>query len=199
MKFVTLSDAECHLKPSVATIGFFDGVHCGHRFLIQQVERYAVQFGLASLLVTFRAHPRQVMHSSYQPQLLSTYEEKCALLAGTGADYCLTLDFTPELAALSARRFMADILRDKFSVKALVIGYNHRFGHDRSESFFDYVAYGKEIGMDVILAQAYSVGEVHVSSSMVRACLAEGEVSMAAKCLGRPYALSGQVVEGFHV
>ncbi len=198
MKFITLTDPLPY-QACVATIGFFDGVHRGHRFLIRQLTRYAVGHDLASLLVTFRTHPRQVMQAAYQPQLLTTYDEKCGQLATTGADYCLTLDFTTALAALSARRFMAEILKEKLSVKALVIGYDHRFGHDRSEGFAEYVEYGRELGMEVVRADAFAMSEVNVSSSMVRACLAEGEVGIAARCLTRPYEITGRVVHGFHV
>lgn len=198
MKFITLTDPLPY-QACVATIGFFDGVHRGHRFLIRQLTRYAVGHDLASLLVTFRTHPRQVMQAAYQPQLLTTYDEKCAQLATTGADCCLTLDFTTALAALSARRFMAEILKEKLFVKVLVIGYDHRFGHDRSEGFAEYVEYGRELGMEVVRADAFAMSEVNVSSSMVRACLAEGEVGMAARCLTRPYEITGRVVHGFHV
>lgn len=198
MKFITLTDPLPY-QACVATIGFFDGVHRGHRFLIRQLTRYAVGHDLASLLVTFRTHPRQVMQAAYQPQLLTTYDEKCGQLATTGADYCLMLDFTTALAALSARRFMAEILKEKLSVKVLVIGYDHRFGHDRSEGFAEYVEYGRELGMEVVRADAFAMSEVNVSSSMVRACLAEGEVGMAARCLTRPYEITGRVVHGFHV
>lgn len=198
MKFITLTDPLPY-QACVATIGFFDGVHRGHRFLIRQLTRYAVGHDLASLLVTFRTHPRQVMQAAYQPQLLTTYDEKCAQLATTGADCCLTLDFTTALAALSARRFMAEILKEKLFVKVLIIGYDHRFGHDRSEEFAEYVEYGRELGMEVVRADAFAMSEVNVSSSMVRACLAEGEVGMAARCLTRPYEITGRVVHGFHV
>ena len=198
MKFITLTDPLPY-QACVATIGFFDGVHRGHRFLIRQLTRYAVGHDLASLLVTFRTHPRQVMQAAYQHQLLTTYDEKCGQLATTGADYCLTLDFTTALAALSARRFMAEILKEKLSVKVLVIGYDHRFGHDRSEGFAEYVEYGRELGMEVVRADAFAMSEVNVSSSMVRACLAEGEVGIAARCLTRPYEITGRVVHGFHV
>ena len=198
MKFITLTDPLPY-QACVATIGFFDGVHRGHRFLIRQLTRYAVGHDLASLLVTFRTHPRQVMQAAYQPQLLTTYDEKWGQWATTGADYCLTLDFTTALAALSARRFMAEILKEKLSVKVLVIGYDHRFGHDRSEGFAEYVEYGRELGMEVVRADAFAMSEVNVSSSMVRACLAEGEVGIAARCLTRPYEITGRVVHGFHV
>ena len=179
MKFITLTDPLPY-QACVATIGFFDGVHRGHRFLIRQLTRYAAGHDLVSLLITFRTHPRQVMQAAYQPQLLATYDEKCEQLATTGADCCLTLDFTTALAALSARRFMAEILKEKLSVKVLIIGYDHRFGHDRSEGFAEYVEYGRELGMEVVRADAFAMSEVNVSSSMVRACLAEGEVGMVA-------------------
>ena len=94
--------------------------------MIRQLTRYAAGHDLASLLITFRTHPRQVMQAAYQPQLLTTYDEKCEQLTTTGADYCLTLDFTTALAALSARRFMVEILKEKLSVKVLIIGYDHR-------------------------------------------------------------------------
>lgn len=199
MRFITLSDDRLPYQGCVATIGFFDGVHRGHRFLIRQVLQCASARGLASLLVTFRMHPRQVMCSDYQPQLLSTYPEKCDLLAETGADYCATLDFTLEMAALSARQFMSDILKERLGVKVLVIGYDHRFGHDRSEGFADYVRYGRELGIEVVRAEALAMSEVHVSSSMVRSLLVEGEVDMAARCLTYSYGLSGKVVDGFRI
>ena len=91
---------------------------------------------------------------------------------------------------------MAEILKEKLSVKVLVIGYDHRFGHDRSEGFAEYVEYGRELGMEVVRADAFAMSEVNVSSSMVRACLAEGEVGIAARCLTRPYEITGRVVHG---
>lgn len=198
MKFITLTDGILP-TPCVATIGFFDGVHIGHRFLIGQVKHHAAERRLASLLVTFRTHPRQVMQSSYRPALLSTYKEKCGLLASTGADYCLTLDFTPELAQLSAREFMEKILKRILSVQVLVVGYDHHFGHGKTDGFPQYVQYGRETGIEVIQAEPLPLNGINVSSSVVRAFLSEGEVSMAARCLSHPYTLTGQVVNGFHI
>ena len=130
-------------EPCVATIGFFDGVHMGHRYLIQQVKEIAAAKGLRSALVTFPVHPRKVMNAAYHPELLTTPEEKTNLLAGTGVDYCLMLDFTPDISRLTAKEFMTQILKERFQVKYLVIGYDHRFGHNRSEGFDDYVRYGQ--------------------------------------------------------
>mgnify|MGYP002602909876 FL=1 len=186
------------LLPSVATIGFFDGVHRGHRFLIEQVCKAAAARGLASSVITFPVHPRKVMQPGFHPELLTTCDEKVALLAGTGVDYCVMLDFTLDLARLSAKQFMAALKQD-YQVQALVIGYDHRFGHNRSEGFDDYVRYGRELGMEVILAQAYSTDAMTVSSSAVRRLLLEGNVSEAANCLGYYFFLNGTVVNGYHV
>lgn len=188
-----------NIEPCVATIGFFDGVHQGHRFLINQIKAVARAKGLRSALVTFSAHPRKVMQKDYQPQLLSTPKEKAELLATTGVDYCIVLDFTPEIARLTACEFMEDILKKKLNVASLVIGYDHRFGHNRAEGFDDYYQYGTKIGMEVLRAKACIINDVNVSSSVIRLLLQEGEIDLATKCLGYNYYLDGTVVDGYKV
>lgn len=191
-------------RPSVATIGFFDGVHRGHRYLIEQVREAAAARGLASSVITFPIHPRKVMQSDYHPELLTTCDEKVTLLAGTGIDSCIMLDFTPEVARLSAKEFMS-ILKEQYQIQALVIGHDHHFGHNRSEGFEDYVRYGKALGMEILLARAYTYKrevaetEVTISSSVIRRLLQEGNVSEAAKYLGYDFFLEGTVVGGYHV
>ena len=186
------------LPPSVATIGFFDGVHRGHHFLIDQVKEVAVKEGLCSALVTFPVHPRQVIQTSYCPQLLSSPQEKLNLLKTTGTDYCILLPFTHELSLLSARKFM-QLLRDKFNIRILVIGYDHRFGHNRSESFEDYYRYGEELGIYIVRAREYTDGENKISSSVIRRLLKEGDVTHASQFLGYNYYLDGTVVDGYKV
>ena len=197
------------IRPNVATIGFFDGVHRGHRYLIEQVRAVAAGRGLASSVVTFPVHPRKVMQADYHPKFLTTCDEKVSLLAKTGMDYCMMLDFTPEIARLSAREFMS-ILKERYQIQALVVGYDHRFGHNRSDGFEDYARYGRELGMEVLLARAYSyskeahgkeasVTEVTVSSSAIRGLLQEGNVSDAAEYLGYDFFLDGTVVGGYQV
>lgn len=193
-------------EPCVATIGFFDGVHSGHRYLIRQAKEIAAAKGLRSALVTFPVHPRKVMNADYHPELLTTAEEKISLLSEIGVDYCLMLDFTPEISRLSAQEFMRHVLKERYQVTCLVIGYDHRFGHNRSEGFEDYVRYGAEIGIEVIRAKAYTssiemggMQNVPVSSSLIRRLLHEGEVDVAARCLGYGYFLDGTVVGGYQV
>lgn len=204
-----IKDSSTFLPEScVATIGFFDGVHTGHRYLIQQVKEIAADKGLHTALVTFPIHPRKVMNADYRPELLTTPEEKISLLSETGVDYCLMLDFTPDISRLTAQEFMAQILKERFQVQCLVIGYDHRFGHNRSEGFEDYVRYGKAIGIEVICARVCTNNKnidvpVHidtpVSSSLIRKLLHEGEVNVAARCLGYEYFLDGTVVGGYQV
>jgi len=189
----------CPGAGAVATIGFFDGVHRGHAFLLQQVRTEARRRGLRSLAVTFPDHPRRVLAGRQAPALLTSPQAKLRLLAALGMDACAVLDFTPELAALTACRFMDECLRRRLGVRCLVIGYDHRFGSDRSAGFADYVEWGRAIGIDVVQAEELPAAGLHVSSSAIRRYLEAGDVECANRCLGRSYSLDGTVVEGRHV
>ena len=145
----------------VATIGFFDGVHRGHRYLINKVMEMAHAHAQQSMVITFDRHPREVLQSDYQPQMLTTLNTKLRLLHETGIDRVEVLHFTRQLAALSARQFMAQVLKERLGVTTLVIGYDHRFGHNRAEGFDDYVRYGKELGIEVV--QSFEL-TIHVDS-----------------------------------
>ena len=186
------------LSPSVATIGFFDGVHLGHRHLINQVKMAAVLNGWCSSIITFPVHPRQVIQSDYQPQLLSSPEEKIELLASTGIDNCILLPFTRELSQLTAWEFM-QLLYDKYKVRMLVIGYDHRFGHNRAETFEDYCRYGRELGIHIMQATAYTQEQDKVSSSAIRRALQTGDIATSTKYLGYNYFMVGTVVGGYQV
>lgn len=189
---------EVSLQPCVATIGFFDGVHRGHQFLIRHLVETARQEGLESTIITFDQHPRKVLQSDYQPEMLSTLDSKLLLLSKTKVDNAVVLHFDKEMAALSAKEFMQQVLCDKLHVKKLFIGYDHRFGHNREETFEDYVRYGKELGMEVVQNQAFSLNGIHISSSVIRSFLKEGEVVLANQALGYPYTIIGKVVSGYH-
>jgi riboflavin kinase/FMN adenylyltransferase len=191
----TLSKAE----PCVAAIGFFDGVHKGHRFLINQVKEIASNKGIHSAIITFPTHPRKVINSNYCPEILTTYDEKTKILAETEIDYCIIHDFTLETSLLSAQEFMTNILHKQYNVQTLVVGYDHRFGHNRSEGFDDYLRYGKELGIEVILANVHTSEKITISSSTIRSLLHNGEVNKAADCLGYNYSLTGTVIEGHQI
>lgn len=197
MKTTRLNAGTPQLPPCVATIGFFDGVHRGHQYLIAQVVDEARRTGLESTVITFSRHPRQVVQTGYMPQLLTSLDMKLQCLALTGADNTVVLPFDKRMAELSARDFMRTVLRDRLGVRRLIIGYDNRFGHNRAEGFADYVCYGAELGMQVQQAQALTVEGLQVSSSAVRRLLGEGRVADAARCLGYRYAIAGRVEKGF--
>ena len=186
------------LPPCAATIGFFDGVHRGHRFLLEQVKEEAAGKGLCPSVITFPTHPRQVLQPDFHPQLLSTPAEKLHLLEEAGIANCILLPFTAELSRLSAKEFML-LLRTEYNVRTLVIGYDHRFGHNRLESFEDYVRYGQELDIDIVQARAYTQENAKVSSSAIRELLSQGEVHTASRLLGYPYPLEGTVTDGYRV
>ena len=197
MKIVEL-DNNTLKKPLVATIGFFDGVHTGHRHLINQLVGLAKEKDQDSAVITFPIHPRLVLQSDYVPALLCGYEEKLSRLAQTDVNYCIPIDFTTELSQQSAKEFIQKILKEKLNVSTLLIGYDHRFGYNRSEGFADYVLYGKEVGMAVIQASELE-SDLQISSSQIRRSLAEGDIDRANAMLGYRYTISGQIVEGFKI
>ena len=185
---------KAEVKTYVATIGFFDGVHRGHQFLIRQVREEAAARGMQSMVVTFPVHPRRVLHSDYQPQLLTTRSEKQQLLEQSGVSRLAWLDFSPAMARMTARDFMQMLYAD-YGVRVLMVGYDHRFGHGRTDGFADYVRYGRELGMEVLHAEELPGG---VSSTTVRNALLQGDVRTANETLGYPFFLEGRVVHGFH-
>ena len=183
-------------KGCVATVGFFDGVHRGHQYLIGQVKEIAKATGRESAVITFDRHPRQVLHSDYQPKLLSSLDVKELLLSRQNVDRVEVLHFDEALAGLSAHDFMRDVLRDEYRVECLVLGYDNRFGRRNGvECFDDYVAYGKELGMEVVRAKEWREN-MKVSSSQVRRLLEKGDIDAANACLGYNYTIVGKVVEG---
>ncbi len=185
--------------PCAATIGFFDGVHSGHRFLIEQVKREAAAHGLQSAIITFASHPRRIVQPDFKMEMLTTQEEKLALLEATGIELCYVLDFTPEMAKLTAQEFMLYVLKQHCGVERLVIGYDHRFGHNRTEDFYDYTRYGESMAMQVMQAQGYIYNGMTISSSLIRRYLRCSDVRNADICLSYDYFLNGTVVSGYQV
>ena len=180
-------------KGFALTIGFFDGVHQGHRYLLQQLEELAAANGLSAAALTFDRHPRTVVQPNFVPSLLTTQEEKLALLSKAFSGKIIVLPFTQELSEMTAKEFMQNILRDKLNAELLLMGYNHRFGHGGGNPE-DYVTWGHETGIKVCLAKALA-GE-KVSSSRIRNLISLGDVKKANNLLGYPYFLTGEVTEG---
>lgn len=182
-----------------AAIGFFDGVHRGHLYLIDQIKAEAARRGLQPIVVTFEEHPRLALsHTHYWPELLTTNAEKLHLLEASGLDGCAMLHFDQRMSMLTSRDFMELVLRDELGVKCLLIGYDHHFGSDLSSGYKEYVKYGRELGIEVLRERPFDADDLRVSSSATRRFLTGGNVEMARACLGRPYLLEGKVVEGHH-
>ncbi len=180
-------------KGFALTIGFFDGVHQGHRYLLQQLEELATANGLSAAAVTFDRHPRTVVQPNFVPSLLTTQEEKLDLLSKAFSGKIIVLPFTQELSEMTAKEFMQNILREKLNAELLLMGYNHRFGHGGGNPE-EYVTWGHETGIKVCLAKALA-GE-KVSSSRIRNLISLGDVKKANNLLGYPYFLTGEVTEG---
>jgi len=185
-----------------ATIGVFDGVHAGHQFVIKQMKEDAAKHHYKSMVITFDKLPQQLFVPGFRAQLITTLDEKVKLLEGLGIDYLVVLPFTKEIAQLTAREFMEQILQYRLNVKLLCIGYDNRFGRGRTESFDDYVAFGKELGIEVHKAKSLLLAGIEdpVSSSMLRRYIGEeGKVYPCLPLLTRYYTLTGHVVAGEHI
>ena len=182
----------------VATIGSFDGVHRGHQCLLRQVRGIADERGIDAIAVTFARSPRKVLGGSDMAPL-NNVEERLTLLREMGMDDVCVLNFTHEMARMTARDFMYRVLKEQLGVAVLVIGYDHRFGCQRTDGFDDYVRYGRELGIEVVRGEACMDDEEPVSSTRIRQCLVVGKVAGAARLLGYNYKLCGKVVDGYKV
>lgn len=174
-----------------ATIGYFDGVHKGHRFLIGELRRVAAERGLRSAVITLDSHPETILSGIIKP-LLTTNEERAALLRETGIDEVFAFHF-PTIRNMTAMQFM-QMLKERYKVDVLLMGYDHHFGSDQPHSFADYVAFGAEVGLEVAAVSVSPDGEV--SSSKIRKALIEGDIARANNMLGYTYRLAGKVVHG---
>ena len=183
--------------PCAATIGSFDGVHRGHVAMLGELRTAAAAKGLPLMVVTFATHPRRLFDKECAPFLLTPGCEKLQLLEAAGVDICVLLDFDRAMASLSAARFMKEVLVDRLGVQLLAVGYDHHFGKPvPGEGLEQYVALGKELGVEVFGTKPYIVEGVAVSSSAVRRALDGGDVALASQLLGRNYSLAGAVVHG---
>lgn len=183
-----------------ATIGLFDGVHAGHRYLIDSLKKEAEKHGLKSMVLTFNNNPKQVLRTNFKPQLLTTPDEKRVQLQSLQLDSIVELDFTKEMAALSAFDFIQQVLYDKYQVGLLLVGHDHRFGKDRVDGFPEYVTYGKQTGIEVIEAAQFSTPSLkQISSSTIRTALANGKIEQATALLSYPYSFEGEVISGYKV
>jgi len=183
-------------RGAVVTIGTFDGIHRGHREVLNEITRRGRRTGRRSVLVTFHPHPLRIVRPEAAPQLLTVPAEKKEFLAESGIEYAVFLAFTPELQQYSPRRFVEEILLQRLGMEELVIGHDHGFGRGREGTVETLRELGAEFGFVVDVVGEVAVDGVAVSSSRIRTLLAAGDVESAARALGRPYSLQGPVVRG---
>lgn len=181
---------------STVTVGSFDGVHLGHRAVLQEIDRRARAAGRASVLVTFDPHPLEVVNPDAAPPLLTTGPERLEILAQSPLDYVLILRFDRQLADLPPESFVRDILLQRCAVRELVIGHDHGFGRGRSGDVETLRRLGAREGFEVDVVEPVDFGGQHVSSSRIRRAVAGGDLLTARAMLGRPYGVVGRVGEG---
>ncbi len=183
-------------RGAVVTVGTFDGVHLGHRAILEEVRARAVAMDRRAVLLTFYPHPLRIVRPEAAPPLLTTPVEKKEILAQTGLDYAVFLRFTPALSRYPPRRFIEEILVGRLGVRELVVGHDHGFGRGRSGDANMLREIGKELGFAVDVVAPVTTGADAVSSSGIRDALSRGRLGLARKGLGRPYSLRGLVIRG---
>ena len=187
------------LKCAFVTIGNFDGVHLGHRFIFRRLVEEAHREGRAAVAISFDPHPKMVLHPERRPfYLVTSLEEKIRLLAGLGIDAFILIPFSVEYARTTAEAFVQDILWERLRIRRILIGHDYTFGRGKEGNEAFLTEAGSRLGFEVEVMNAFCVGDTVISSTKIREALLAGEVRFAATLLGRPYNLSGRVISGNH-
>ena len=196
MKVILNIDNYHAIKACSLTIGTFDGVHVGHREIIQRLVNSAKEKNLLSVVLTFFPHPRMVLQKDTSIRLIDTLAEKQQLLEGLGVDILIVHPFSREFSRQSADEFTRDILVNSLQIGHLIIGYDHRFGRNREATVDDLILAGDIYGFSVDKIEAKDIDSVNVSSTKIRTALNEGDISTANTYLNRPFKLTGKVIQG---
>jgi len=183
-------------QKTIVTLGTFDGMHIGHQAILNKLKLQKKIYGYETLVLTFFPHPRMVLKTDHQISLLNTIDERVKLIDHFGIDHLVVQEFTQDFANLSAEEFVKTVLVDQFNIGKIIIGYDHRFGKNRSADIHDLIEFGKKYHFDVEQISAEELNDVSVSSTKIRNALNVGNVALAKTYLGYPYMVSGKVVSG---
>jgi riboflavin kinase / FMN adenylyltransferase len=194
--FSDITEMRAHLQIPVATIGNFDGLHRGHRAILERVLSRAAALGGQSLLITFEPHPLRVLAPDRAPRMILTRRQKLDLLHEIGLDFVLILPFTVELAAVTAETFVRSHLAQGLGLRAVFVGAHFNFGKDRAGNAELLVRLCRELDIEAETVPEVRYLDSPISSSRIRRALQSGEVELAGALLGRPFALTGTVVHG---
>ncbi|RYJ39477.1 Riboflavin biosynthesis protein RibF [Flavobacterium anhuiense] len=183
-------------KKTILTLGTFDGVHIGHKKILERITQNTENGKYESLVLTFFPHPRMVLQEKSEIRLLNTIDEKINLLEATGIENLVVHPFNESFSRLTAEEFVRTILVEKFQIQKIIIGHDHRFGRNRTANIDDLIAFGIEYGFEVEQISAEEIQDVSVSSTKIRKALNEGNMVLANEYLGYSYFLNGTIVKG---
>lgn len=183
-------------EKAVVTIGTFDGVHIGHRKILKKLINYGKDNQLTSTVLTFFPHPRMVLQKEAGIKLINTIEERKQILYSTGIDKLVVHPFTKEFSRLRAHEYVEEILVKKLNAKHVIVGYDHRFGRNRTADINDLKKLGRQFGFSVEEISKQDVDEVAVSSTKIRKALGEGAIKKANTYLSKAFILTGKIVKG---
>jgi riboflavin kinase/FMN adenylyltransferase len=184
------------MQRAVVTIGTFDGVHKGHCAILAEVAAHAHRVNGESVLLTFEPHPRKVLFPDQPLGIITPLQDKLDLIVATGIHHVVVVPFTHAFAAMSAAQYLEEVLVQPFTPHSIVIGYDHRFGHDRAGNIDLLKQYAPQYGYSVTEIPAQQIHEAAVSSTRIRRAIAAGHIAEANEMLGRFYAVNGEVVHG---
>ncbi len=180
----------------IVTIGMFDGVHVGHKTLLNQLNKEKELYNGETVVLTFWPHPQVFFGKTQDFKMLSTLDEKLRLLANIGVNHCIVLPFTHEFSQLSAQEYITNILYKGIHAKKVIIGYDHRYGKQGQGDFTLMQQMGNELGFEVEEIPAFTLEQVNISSTKIRNALTHGDVRKAHEYLSYPYSLAGTVQQG---
>jgi riboflavin kinase/FMN adenylyltransferase len=183
-------------KKTILTLGTFDGVHIGHKKILEKLTQNGENGKYESLVLTFFPHPRMVLQDQSEVKLLTTIEEKTELLEKSGIENLVIHPFDESFSKLTASEFVKKVLVDQFHIKKIIIGHDHRFGKDRTANIDDLITFGKQFNFEVEQISAQEIEAVSVSSTKIRKELKEGNVTLSNEYLGYNYFLTGTIIKG---
>jgi len=195
--FLSKNTADIQLnKPTAVTIGTFDGVHIGHQKIIKRLVNSARKQGLEATILTFFPHPRMILQQDIGLKLINTIDERISILKESGIDNLIVYPFTKAFSRLRAEEYTKEILKEKLNAHRVIIGYDHRFGRNRTADIQDLYRFGQELNFDIEEISKQEVEDVSVSSTKIRKALNQGKLERANQYLGAPFMLTGEVEKG---